>query len=137
MYRLQLKASRDVRQGVFSRKESGDGEDGAVEQHLPQFEVNPVPEKKPFKRAEGQNVGEREETRLGGYYLATQVQQNDPWGEYKHSEDCGDGPRRRFLVWAEGVFFSGRGWKDVSSGWMDPVAECGTTRLKRWIERGE
>ncbi|EDR08029.1 uncharacterized protein LACBIDRAFT_294359 [Laccaria bicolor S238N-H82] len=95
MYRLQLKASRDVRQGVFSREESGDGEDGAVEQHLPQFEVNPVPEKKPFKRAEGQNVGEREETRLA------YVQQNDPWGEYKHSEDCGDGPRRRFLVWAE------------------------------------
>jgi hypothetical protein len=35
--------ARDVRQGVFSRKESGDGEDGAVEQHLSQFEVNPVP----------------------------------------------------------------------------------------------
>ena len=57
---------------MFSRKESGDREDGAVKQHLPQFEVNPVPEEKPFKRAEGQNEGEdveREETRLGGYYL--------------------------------------------------------------------
>jgi len=64
--------ARDVRQGMFSRKESGDGEDGAVEQHLPQFEVNPVPEKKPFKGAKGQNEGEdveREETRLDGYYL--------------------------------------------------------------------
>ena len=62
----------DVRQGVFSRKESGDREDGAVKQHLPQFEVNPVPEEESFKRAKGQNEGEdveREETRLGGYYL--------------------------------------------------------------------
>ena len=50
--------ARDVRQGVFSCKESRDGEDGTVEQHLPQFEVDPVPEKKPFKRAEGQNEGE-------------------------------------------------------------------------------
>ena len=34
-------------------------------------------------------------------------------------------------------FISGRGWKDASSGWMGAGAERGTTRSKRWTERGE
>jgi hypothetical protein len=42
----------DRRQGVFPGKNGEYAKDSAVQQHLPQFEIDPVPEEEAFKCTE-------------------------------------------------------------------------------------